>query len=1084
MAARKANQHRSSLGSNGAAPPAKLTRPQLHGMLERERLFALLDSRSRGATWINAPAGAGKTTLAASWISARAITCLWYRLDSRDSDPATLFRYLSLTARRAARERAARFPVLARQLGPDLTVFARRFFEELCALHSGSFAIVFDNCHEVPRDAPLHTVILPALLESLPDGAVFVGLSREREPQSLARWIADPSFRLLGSDELRFTDSEAIAFARLALPAAVNSAPGCNVRASGWIMGLKLLLQLPQAELRAILAGGGVMSGRVFEYLAEEVFQRADSASREALLICGLLENFGPDILNALLPTVRADEVLDRLCAASGFIERRELPTGVSYRFRPLFRDFLHAHLARTRSAPELAALRARTAGLLEAHGQLEAATILALESHDPDLLARLILKQAGSLTAQGRFATLECWLLALPDSMREANGWLLYWLALAVSDHEPALGRSILERAYKLFQNDADTSGSWFAAAGILHTYGLTDGSEIDEAISAFENLRAQHGGSLPAAIEPQLLVLLQGALSQRPDSPLSRCLVQRARAIGPILASVDERLALGTLVVADLVWRGDEVDASSLVRQLQADRPRVPSGSLAAIHFDLWRGILLWTLGEFEEARAVLTDGRERCRRVGLLRFEWIFLTHIAKASLGAGDWDAAVAALEEASASAGSVRVPRLLMTTRTLQLGLCGKRSAAGALARELIKDLERKQTLSAAQHACWRCLLSSALLEAGALDEAAASANKALECAAVLPSDRWTFEALILRAGIALERGSERTTLESLEQALRIGAAREFKDGVSLWQAARAARLLALALRHDIMPEYAIQLIKTRRLRAPPNAALDRRWPVALRVQTLGGFAVWLAGEPLGNLSRLPRKPLEVLKAVIGLGPGHVSLASLGRQLWPELEHDAARNACQVAIHRLRKILGAESLLEIHHGAALLNDADSWNDVAAFRELAAQVRSGQAAGARSIAQTQRLARELITLYRGHFLPAEERVWAVTVRERLRSRFVHAATQLSLELERAGAFEMAIELYRHAIDLDPLVESFHRGLLRGLLACGQQTAAVEAFQRCRSLMKRILQVEPSAETSELHARARQSAQPFRL
>jgi len=77
----------------------KISRTKLSNIFPRQRLFQKLDNNwERSITWIDGPAGSGKTTLVASYLDARKLPCLWYQIDTNDADTATFFYYLELAA--------------------------------------------------------------------------------------------------------------------------------------------------------------------------------------------------------------------------------------------------------------------------------------------------------------------------------------------------------------------------------------------------------------------------------------------------------------------------------------------------------------------------------------------------------------------------------------------------------------------------------------------------------------------------------------------------------------------------------------------------------------------------------------------------------------------------------------------------------------------------------------------------------------------------------------------------------------------------------------------------------------------------
>jgi LuxR family maltose regulon positive regulatory protein len=83
---------------------AKLSPPRASNWLIRRRLYRLIDQAARkGAVWIAAEPGAGKSTLAAAWSSTRTGRLLWYRVDEGDADPGVAFSYFKTLVRSVRR---------------------------------------------------------------------------------------------------------------------------------------------------------------------------------------------------------------------------------------------------------------------------------------------------------------------------------------------------------------------------------------------------------------------------------------------------------------------------------------------------------------------------------------------------------------------------------------------------------------------------------------------------------------------------------------------------------------------------------------------------------------------------------------------------------------------------------------------------------------------------------------------------------------------------------------------------------------------------------------------------------------------
>ena len=284
----------------------------------------------------------------------------------------------------------------------------------------------------------------------------------------------------------------------------------------------------------------------------------------------------------------------------------------------------------------------------------------------------------------------------------------------------------------------------------------------------------------------------------------------------------------------------------------------------------------------------------------------------------------------------------------------------------------------------------------------------------------------------------------------------------------------AAQLCAHALEHDIEPAFVRQVIAERRLDAV-RADLSA-WPWPIRVCTLGRFQIEHDGVALAFAGKVARKPLELLQFAIASGGSDVSTTTAMFALWRDLEGDKAKSAFNVALHRLRKLLGNDDAIQLELGRLSLNPKVVWVDCLAFEQLV-----DRSAGTSSPVLTPQTAADLrraVALYRGHFLhETEDEPWQMVCRTRLASKFKRSVLQLGRHAS-APADALALRaVFEQALELDPMAEDLARALMQWLAERGEQAAALNVFEHCQAAIARGLGARPAATTLALveHIRA---------
>ena len=205
------------------------------------------------------------------------------------------------------------------------------------------------------------------------------------------------------------------------------------------------------------------------------------------------------------------------------------------------------------------------------------------------------------------------------------------------------------------------------------------------------------------------------------------------------------------------------------------------------------------------------------------------------------------------------------------------------------------------------------------------------------------------------------------------------------------------------------------------------------------------------------------------RALLGLLLLHanqvVPRESLIEGLWGERQPDTAANSLQVAVHALRKVLGADRILTREPGY-LVHVEPGELDLERFRRLTERAR-GEAPvdGAETL-------REALALWRGPTLAnIDEAAFAGAAQSELEELRLTALEQrIAADLALGRHAELVHEL-EALVNRNPFRERLRRELMLALYRSGRQAEALEAYRQARRTLMDELGLEPGAELQEL-------------
>ena len=1043
---------------------AKLTRPKTHRVLRRERLFSLIEqARERPLVWVSGPPGAGKSTLVASYIEANKGRAAWYHLDPGDDDIGTFFYYLAQSLP-AGGKSAPQLPQFTPEHRANLAGYARQFFRQYFMRPT---LLVLDNYHELPEGSAVHEVLDCAVAE-IPEGSNIAVISRGGPPRRFARHKVGEKLATIEGDELRTSLEETRAIAALRHDLDEAAIARVHEVSRGWAAGLALTLEREE-QIRSgrILRDRQAGPEELFEFFAIQVFDSLPQELQRFLQVSALLPTMTAAMAQRLTGREDAEAVLEDLYRRGLFTDSRATEPP-AYQYHDLFRAFL-TRRHEIAVPPDTLAAELHLAGtLLQAANQSDHAVRLFLRARDWPAARAAILATAGMLVAQGRSASVRDWIAAIPQDVVAADPWLNFWAGTAELRRDPAAARTGLSAAFQLFEAANNVDGETLACAAIMHghLYQFTDVTPLDPWIDKLTDLLERHPRFPSAAAELQVVTALLLAHSfRRPRrAQLEKCVARMLELIGAGVPDADAASACGALLI-HFFSVGDTIAGDRTAAHLQKlhDGRRVPS----AIH-----ALGLIQLGRLSfEKCAHAASVRAFEGALELVTAHAISLPVVSVQShLGL-----ALTALELedlALAETHRQQIEKWWMPQRRmdgfassrLRFWLACRRGhweEALALAHRQSESARDCGVFWAVFEACIQSALVCAELDRPAEFEAALAPVRPMFVGTGY--EDFTYQLDLTEAYYALLRGDLARCHEKLQSGLKRSRYDLSKRTLRM-HPMMLSRLFAEALAAQIEVDYVRESIRSLHLRPPSRDV--KNWPWPLQVYTFGQFEVLRDGRPLEYSRKAPKKTIALLKAIIAFGGSNVREQRLVDAFWSDEEGDVATRSLGAALHRLRKLLGDGDAIVQQGNALSLDKARVWVDVWALEDLLARA-DADASG-------------IMALYRGAFLAEDDgEPWPVTMRERLRGRFIHAVAEAGKRLEDANRPNEAIECYLRGLDADPVIEQFYQGLMRCYTALERRSEALSAYQRLKRMLSISLGVQPSPQTERLYQSLKRQA-----
>ncbi len=1052
-------------------------------ILSRPRLLTVLDNMlDLKLLIVAAPAGYGKTSLLVDFSHHTQVPICWYALDPLDNDPKRFIAHFIAAIQ-------GKFPAFGQMalaaladlsqdkmnLDPVISAIVNDAYENI----TEHFIFVLDDYHLVRDCKPIELFINRIIQESAENCHYVIASRTLLTLPDLSLLVARSQVDGLSFEELAFLPEEIKQLMAVNYHQSLSDqrAEEMITRTEGWITGLLLTAQLsPKGpyERSRVEKVSGV---GIYEYLTQQVFERQSLAMQSFLLRTSLLEEFDASLCERIvgkslgLEGQNWDEVIEKIQRDNLFV----LPVGdetLFLRYHHLFRDFLQNRM-RVERPEETRRIESELALYYESVQEWERAISICFRIGTPEQQVEIIRKAAPSMILSGRLVTLSDWLDALPGRLGEKKPELLSIrgsIAMLRGDFKASL--ELLDAAIR----DLRTAGSAEELAAALIRRSAINRhlghyeTALKDTQDAIELTRPPFGApqNYAEALRAEGLVYLQTGELNDAQWKLRES-YRRFQDLGMESDAAKVLLDLGVVYSARAdLDQSEKCFMSSLEYWQAVQSPLWLANVLNNV------GMLQYQRSHYEQA-AVTLERSLSYSRMANPRMEGYVLTSL-------GDLYRDVRALKEARQAYGQA-VEVLQKTSDlsldvylTLAMATLDRITGYQSSAQQQISLALEKAQKSGSKYELNLCLLEQAVLDLKndkssdlgltfkQLEDYFTAAGYQLE--GFRASVYRVLAGLNERGGFSQDEGSEISFPNaegSLHQSLvQIGM--EFRT--ILENITSDAELFpAIAQLLDEVAVFEKRLPQIHRVIRRHSSAVDFANP-KLTIRGFGRMQVRLGNRIVTGKDWKTQMVRDLFFYLLS-HPEGVTKEEVGTAFWPDADRDTVKLRFKNSIYRLRRAVGKDSVSFDDDVYRFNRSIDYDYDVDTFI-----IELENAKKAQVMEEAIEHYRAAIANYHGSLLPKIDQDWVLVAREQYHEAFMTAALNLINLYLKSGKYSMAAALANQALEEDNYNEAVYRSAMMAYSAMEDRPAVARQFERCKLILKKELDLEPSPQTVKLY------------